>query len=401
MNTKPKPITTTMLSAALMLLASGQASAQAATATPSAPRTVEQTEIQWTSASPDAQASGTSPVRQVVEKRIVRRPVIGVLLAPDVQAGVQIAGVTPDGAAAKAGLKAGDSLLSVDGKAITGPDADARMANARSMLGELDTKTLVTIGYARDGREGSVSLAPQLDSRVMVWNQADGPGMGASGPVFIQQGVDGTMVIASDSIEIEHLGTTPGMQTEVMHITRNGDCGSGDCSAPMLAEAFRWNGLNLASVDAKLGRYFGTDKGVLVLSTGEDLAGLQAGDVIRKVGGKPVATPREVMDALRAAPAEGTVDVEYLRDKQNARAQVRVPKAIPFRIPAPHAAPIPSVTPQVFASPGAPNTAPNTVTHRKMVMVDSDGNTRTFEDDGRGPMPPLPPPATAPAPKED
>ena len=45
----------------------------------------------------------------------------------------------------------------------------------------------------------------------------------------------------------------------------------------MLAEAFRWNGLNLASVDAKLGRYFGTDRGVLVLSSGPDLAGLQAG----------------------------------------------------------------------------------------------------------------------------
>lgn len=336
-------------------------------------------------------ASG-APVRKV-EKRIVRRPVIGVVLAPDAQAGVQIAGVTPEGTAAKAGLKSGDRLLSVDGKPVTGIDADARMANARDMLGELDTRTPVKIGYARDGREASVSLTPKLDSRVFVWNQDDGSLLKAGGPVFIRHGDAGTLDIESDSMEIEQLGLSPGMQTEVIRISRGGDCAGGDCKAPMLAEAFRWNGLNLASVDAQLGRYFGTDTGVLVLSAGEDLVGLQAGDVIRKVSGKPVTTPREAMDALRAAPAESKVEVEYLRDRQTARAQVQVPKAMPFRMPAPHAMPSPRANPQALAAPGTPNT----VNRRKIVMVDSEGNTRTFEDDGTGPMPSLPPPSPAPA----
>jgi len=261
------------------------------------------------------------------------------------------------------------------------------MANARSMLGSLDTKTPVKVGYTRDGRDSSVSLTPQLDSRIFVWNPQDGSLLKAGGPVFIQQGVDGAISIESDSMEIEDLGISPGMHTEVMRISRGGDCAGGDCTAPMLAEAFRWNGLNLASVDAQLGRYFGTDQGVLVLSPGEDLAGLQAGDVIRKLGGTPVTTPREVMDALRAAPAESKVDVEFLRDKQLARAQVQLPKAIPFRMLAERALPSLHDAPQALAVPGMPNT----VTRRKIVMVDSEGNTRTFEDDGTGPMPPMPP----------
>lgn len=384
----------TTLFTALVLAYASQAIAQTQESTPKAALSGEQVEVEWTTANPDqARAMSAVPVVQV-EKRIVRRPVIGVVLAPDPQSGVQIAGVTPEGAAAKAGLKSGDRLLSVNGKSVSGTDADSRMTHARDMLGNLDTKTPVRIGYAREGREAGVSLTPQLDSRVFLWNPADGSMPKAGGPTFIQQGTDGAIAIESDSIEIERLGITPGMQTEVMRFTRSGDCAGGNCKAPMLAEAFRWNGLNLASVDAQLGRYFGTDRGVLVLSPGEDLTGLQAGDVIRSVAGKPVATPREAMDALRAAPAESKVEVEFLRDRQSARAQVQVPKAIPFRMPAPHAAPMHSGNPSALIAPVG---APNTITRRKIVMVDSEGNTRTFEDNGSGPLPPLPLSAPAPA----
>ena len=65
-------------------------------------------------------AMGMAPMAMAFENRIERKPVLGVLLAPDPQAGVRIAGVTPDGAAADAGLKSGDQLVSVDGNAITG-----------------------------------------------------------------------------------------------------------------------------------------------------------------------------------------------------------------------------------------------------------------------------------------
>src|SRR3546814_8832928 len=85
--------------------------------------------------------------------------------------------------------------------------------------------------------------------------------------------------------------------------------------------AFLWNGLNLATVDKQLCRYFGTDHGVLVLSNGE-LAGLQAGDVIQRIDGKAVASPREAMAAMGDKPGGAKVTVDYLRDRKAGKAQV-------------------------------------------------------------------------------
>ena len=142
----------------------------------------------------------------------------------------------------------------------------------------------------------------------------------------------------------------PGFAEEIRReVVRIGaDCDGKDCKAPRLLSAFRWNGLNLAAVDPQLGRYFGTDRGVLVLSTGE-IDGLQAGDVIQRVDGKPVGTPREVMDALREKPDDAKVAVAYLRDRKTGSTQVTVPKLMPSLLP-----PVPPVPPAPPAAPRAP-----------------------------------------------
>jgi hypothetical protein len=152
--------------------------------------------------------------------------------------------------------------------------------------------------------------------------------------------------------------TAPEVRSEIMRI--DSDCKGSDCKLPALVEALRWSGVNLATVDAGLGRYFGTDRGVLVLGTGKDLDGLQAGDVIRAIGGKSVNTPREAMDALRAQPADGKVAVDYLRDRKEASVQVAVPKALPFQV---------RMDPKAMRS----------VEKRRYVMKDKDGKTLTWE----------------------
>lgn len=163
----------------------------------------------------------------------------------------------------------------------------------------------------------------------------------------------------------------PDVRTEIIRL--GNDCKGDDCKFPVLAEAFRWNGLNLASVDAQLGRYFGASEGVLVLSTGKDLDGLEAGDVLLKIGGKAVANPREAMEALRAQPADGKVAVEYLRDRKPGAAQVSMPKAMPFALP------------PVAMAPHAPG-MPGAGEHRQMIFVGGDGKVQTFESgDGKGP----------------
>src|SRR5690606_27010954 len=130
-----------------------------------------------------------------------------------------------------------------------------------------------------------------------------------------------------------------------------GGCKGEDCRMPGLLSAFRWKGLNLASVDAQLGRYFGTDHGVLVLSNGE-LSGLQAGDVIQRIEGKPVGNPREAMAALRGRPAGEKVTINFLRDRKARSTQVTVPKLAP--LPLPPAAPAPPAPPRPPKAPPPP-----------------------------------------------
>ena len=338
------------------------------------------------------------------------RPVIGVLLAPEPQGGVRISGVTPGGAAAAAGLRSGDRLLRVNGQAIAGDSDEARVDGARKLLHNLDEKTPVKLTYLRDGREQAVSVTPKRDARIAVFSGA-GPGErvvirrigdgkleidgetvdfpdgaawqgkpGAPRPFTFTHGDEAGANVQRRVIRIEckdgkgdcatRLGADGGAH-EIRRITVGGACKPGeDCKGHnLLAEAFRWSGLNLASVDAQLGRYFGTDKGVLVLSAGPVLEALQPGDVILRVDGKAVATPREVMDALRGKPVDSTVPVDYLRDRKPGNATIKVPE--PGRMPTFGAIDLDMDV--MRAMPGAR-------VHRRMMMVDRDGKVTTVED---------------------
>ena len=365
-----------------------------------------------------------------IEKRMLRKPVIGVLLAPDEAAGVRIAGVTPDSAAAAGGLKSGDRIVSIDGKALKAADGPARVEEARELLGAVDAKTPVKVGFERDGKAHVVSLTPKVGDRLMVIPDS----MKFDGNVRMFAGDAGDIEILADEVRSQldspeararlaeahaRMATVdakrqaewaaaiaPALQREIVSL--RSDCRGDDCRLPALAEAFRWNGLNLAAVDNGLGRYFGSDHGVLVLSTGKDLAGLEAGDVILKIAGKPVNNPREAMDVLRAQPADGKVGVEYLRDRKPGSAQVSVPKALPFKVPVPPVPPAPPAPPAPHAGmtpppPPAAPVPPQALTTRKVVIVDKDGKTRSWEG-GPDDTPPSwvpeepPPPPAPPAP---
>lgn len=292
-----------------------------------------------------------------VQARVLQarnRPVIGVLLAPDDETGVRITGVTPDGPAAKAGLRSGDRLVSVDGTEILGSTGALRIENARKLLGALGTDAPATLAYLRDGRRATARVTPQRDNRVAIFNPADGSMARADGAVFIRTRPDGGFDLDANAIEVERIaGVSPEIHREVTRLV--------DGEVPRLLSAFRWNGLNLASVDAQLGRYFGTDSGVLVLSAG-DIDGLQPGDVIRRVDGQAVATPRDVMDRLRDKREGDSVSVDYLRDRRNGQARVAIPKlmAWPPTPPAPPAPPAPPSppTPTSSVAPPAPPSPP-------------------------------------------
>lgn len=263
------------------------------------------------------------------ERHFIQRPVLGVVLSPDPRAGVRIAAVTPDSAAAKAGLRSGDVLTAIGGRKLDQARPEARLTEAREELRELDTGAPVTLTYLRDGRSATARATPQLGERVLMMRDADGAPIARPLPII-----------------------APQVRSELIRMDCSED--DDDCHMPLLADTFRWNGLNLAGVDKQLGRYFGTDRGVLVLSTGPELAGLQPGDVIQSVDGKAVRSPRDVMSALRAKPAESRVAVGYLRDRKSTTTQVTVPKTAMLRIPRPPAPPAPPAAPSAPKAPAVP-----------------------------------------------
>jgi len=297
-------------------------------------------------------------IARVARERAVQarnRAVIGVLLAPDDHGGVRVTGVTPDGGAAKAGLRSGDRLVSVDGVQILGSDGALRLDNARKLLGDIEAGKPVRVGYVRDGRNASVAVTPQRNARMLAFRSGDGRDFEWFDDGEIERRVASAMKSIDGSlVALEALpGIAPDIRREVIRIGDAGACKGDDCTAPRLLSAFRWNGLNLASLDPQLGRYFGTDKGVLVLSSGE-LDGLQAGDVIQRVDGKAVGSPREVMDVLRDKDDGDKVAVDYLRDRKSGQARVAIPKLawpLPPTPPAPPAPPSPPSPPATAPAP--------------------------------------------------
>jgi hypothetical protein len=288
---------------------------------------------------------------ETILRRYGHRPVIGVVLVPDSLRGVRIAGVTPDGPAAQAGVKAGDRLIAINGAQIEGSDPQSRVDNARKILLEFKSKQTVRLDFERADRMTSVDLKPKLDPRVMILSN-DGRILRPDANVVVRRDRNGRVDIEADGMglnllddktPIEQLpvdGQGNGVLVAGVSPTRSllidPDCGNGrDCSPLRLSEAFRWNGFNLAAIDPQLGRYFGATEGVLVISSSPLLPELQAGDVIRKIDGIAVATPRAVMDSLRGKPAESVVEFEVIRDRRSTNKRIKLPEALAVIPPMP------------------------------------------------------------------
>ncbi len=331
-----------------------------------------------------SRSAGAEGNREVRRINLNRRPMLGVLLAPEDAGGVRISGVTPNGAAAKAGLKSGDRITHIDGVAISGADAASRVVETRRKLLALTADTPVRLDYLREGKAATASITPQAgNGRYAFFINRDGEVRDIDAArhgrpeeakaMVVQRGAEGALIVNGARVEIPDIdiedidipeveipdlsGLSEQIEMEIEHGLASAEIKQGGRRAFVfntLSEAFRWNGLNLAAVDPKLGRYFGTDKGVLVLSAGEDLAALEAGDVILSIEGQEVNSPREAMATLRTQAAGSEVTVKYLREGKTGSVKMNVPQASAFRFPEPPAPPAPPAPPTAPTPAKAP-----------------------------------------------
>jgi S1-C subfamily serine protease len=255
------------------------------------------------------------------------RPLIGINIDGSGEdgpvAGVTIISVTPGGAAADGGLRAGDVLVSVNGESMSA--SSAKKANEQLfeyMQGVREGDT-VSLEYVRGGRTDKVEIKPRrAEKNVFVW---------------------------ADDEKIARMPRMPNVRV-----------------APEVGERFRfsfggwsngWGDMEVVEMTEGLSRYFGTDKGLLVINAPKTSnLKLQEGDVIQSIDGREPSSVVHCMRILGSYQPGETLELKIMRDKRRETLKVEMPErrsdvVEPFSAPSPGALPLlpqpPSAAPDV------------------------------------------------------
>ena len=190
-------------------------------------------------------------------------PRLGVMIGGEEKGpvkGVSILGVTPGSAADDAGLRAGDVITAVNGETMAGDDSDGAAQKLLDFMSGVESGDVLAVDYERDGKAGKVEVEPRAVERQVFAFDFDGR----------EFGVPGAML-------------APGADPQRFAFAWHADGG--------------WGDMELVELSAGLGKYFGTDQGLLVVNAPESKAlQLEDGDVIQKIDGRE---PTSVRHALR------------------------------------------------------------------------------------------------------
>lgn len=283
---------------------------------------------------------GREDLNRALREGVLTRPVFGLVLDPDQRDGVAISAVSPLGPAHEAGIRPGDRLLAVGDAALDAGSAEARVEQATRLLRDSDEGQTVELHVQRDAERLRIGVTPR--QLPFVTAAAIAPELAGQLAEELQR--------ASAPLPRFSVGA-------LGPVTLCG--GSQDCLAEAVLASGRWNGLRLFPLNAELGRYFGSDRGVLVLESGKDHP-LRPGDVLLAVDGEQVATPTEVMRRLRSGSAE-TRALQLRRNGRTERLEIDalqldwlppLPalRAVPGA-PLPPASPAPPASPEPAAAP--------------------------------------------------
>jgi PDZ domain len=211
--------------------------------------------------------------------------------------GAYVESVSPNGPAAKAGLRSGDVITKLDGKSVlAGGQAEAEADRRQSLPGlrlielaaRLEPNDTVPVEFLRGKDRRTVSVVTEDEPDGFAF--AQGPGgrrftMRYSGPGHARLPVADFM---------DEMG--PGERFEFLAGGPLGD-------------------LELAPLNPDLGAYFGTTDGVLVVrAPREGSLGLKGGDVIQAVDGRKPSSPGHLMRILRSYDRGESFKLDILRN---------------------------------------------------------------------------------------
>ncbi|MEW5764633.1 MAG: PDZ domain-containing protein [Acidobacteriota bacterium] len=235
-----------------------------------------------------------------VLKKVSERPRLGVILEtdPDEEVdpkGVLLRGVSPGGPADEAGLRAGDILISINGNPLGLKDSKQATKKIYEVLGEAKTGDSIQVDYLRGAKKNSavIKVRPLVPSD---WNFQ-----------FTMPEIPD--VPAVPAVPDVHVMKVPDVRVFV---------GGG------LPED--WYDVELVELNPDLGRYFGTEEGLLVVSAPKDSSlKLKGGDVLLEIAGRKPSSPSQTFRILRTYEEGEKVPLKVLRDRKTLDLTVVVP----------------------------------------------------------------------------
>lgn len=223
--------------------------------------------------------------------RIDGRPVLGVNVGNDENGpveGVDILGVSPGGAAADAGLRAGDVITAINGEPLTGESGQAATAKLLEFMAGVEEGDVLDVEYLRNGKVSEVELTPAAPSGYKFAFRLD-----------------------SDDFHLPVDPAAPGAFVNEF-IWMSGSHG--------------WGDMEIVELSERLGSYFGTATGLLVVKApGNGDFKLQDGDVIRSIDGREPTSVRHAMRILGSYQSGEALKIEIMRDRRKETLNIEVP----------------------------------------------------------------------------
>lgn len=199
--------------------------------------------------------------------------------------GVQIESVSPGGGAAQAGLKPGDVLLEMNGERLVREENRSAHDKLLELMSRVEPKEKVKLKYRRDGKlhDAQVEAQPIRDHlfRMAVPAAAAHP--------------------------------FPGPLPHVAFFRAAGVFGNAE----------------LVAVTPKLGQYFGTDKGLLVVRAPDDSRlKLEEGDVLLDIDGRTPSSPSHALRILSSYQGGEKLRLNVMRAKKKQTFEITVPEGV-------------------------------------------------------------------------
>ncbi len=229
--------------------------------------------------------------------------------------GAYVTAVTPGGPAARAGIRSGDIITRLDGEPLVQPgtaappDESAPGIRLVELAARLEPNDTIGVELRRGTERKTVQLVTG-DEPILSWSTLDSAGGFALGweddrePARSLAELRRTFKLRGDSVirfEEPVRVAPPGARPRAF------------------AFAFGWPlaQLELAPLNPDLGRYFGTSRGVLVISVpDESRLGLKGGDVVLGVDGRAATSPAHLLRILQSYEEGEAFKLEILRDRK-------------------------------------------------------------------------------------